>query len=77
MIKRNTPKAISITPNEDFLEKTKVLQLPIIFKPTDSSGSKGISNLLIFNELVMAINNAYSYSRNNWNNKKVRLWNLQ
>lgn len=65
MIKRNTPKAISITPNEDFLEKTKVLQLPIIFKPTDSSGSKGISNLLIFNELVMAINNAYSYSRNN------------
>lgn len=52
------------TPLEEIKEKTKGLKFPIVIKPTDSSGSKGVSFLESLESLPEAIRHADQYSRN-------------
>ena len=61
----NAPKAISIYPNDLVYEKVNILQFPIIVKPTDSSGSKGVIKVDKLINIQPAINYAFSFSRNN------------
>lgn len=49
---------------EDVEENIKGLSFPIVVKPTDSSGSKGVSFISDMSELRDAISHASSYSRN-------------
>lgn len=61
------PRNYTFSPTDD-LETVKAniesLDFPIVIKPTDSSGSKGISFLNDLSGLKQAINHADSYSRN-------------
>ena len=51
--------------DEEFLQsELEKLKFPIVLKPTDSSGSKGVSFLSDLSGLSEAINHAYRYSRN-------------
>lgn len=52
------------TPIDEVLEQTKNLTFPIVIKPTDSSGSKGVSFLNDTTNIETAIKHADSYSRN-------------
>ena len=61
------PKAFSFHPTDNIKEiKKKLMNLtfPIVIKPTDSSGSKGVSFLKDSQELEKAIDFADGYSRN-------------
>ncbi len=61
------PKAIAFTPQttlSDFEKMVKDFTFPIVIKPTDSSGSKGVSVLENLDDLSKAIQWADSYSRN-------------
>lgn len=61
------PQNISFSPTIQLNELESKLvdfQFPIIIKPTDSSGSKGVTKLTDLNELAQAIKWADSYSRN-------------
>ena len=61
------PKFYSFHPNtplHEIIETTKTFTFPVIVKPTDSSGSKGVTNLENWEELENAIAWADSYSRN-------------
>ncbi len=61
------PKVYSFNPSQDLDEiKTAISEFtfPIVVKPTDSSGSKGVSMLENLDELEKAIAWADSYSRN-------------
>lgn len=60
----NSPKAISISRSDD-LSKLKTLEFPIIIKPTDSSGSKGVSRADEIVQAEKAIQYAFAFSRNN------------
>ncbi len=53
-----------LTPINEVLEQTKNLTFPIVIKPTDSSGSKGVSFLNDTVNIESAIKHADSYSRN-------------
>lgn len=59
----NTPKAISIKSGDD-INILKKLSFPIIIKPTDSSGSKGVTKIENFDKAEAAIQYAHSFSRN-------------
>ena len=63
-----SPRTFTFSPNED-IEVIKKgiehLDFPIVIKPTDSSGSKGVSFLNDFSSLEQAIRHANNYSRNN------------
>lgn len=48
----------------DIKEKASRLQFPIIIKPTDSSGSKGVTKMETLDNLEQAILHADEYSRN-------------
>ncbi len=52
------------TPIDEVLERTKNLAFPIVIKPTDSSGSKGVSFLGDTANIKGAIKHADNYSRN-------------
>lgn len=52
------------TPINEVLEQTKNLTFPIVIKPTDSSGSKGVSFLNDTATIEAAIKHADCYSRN-------------
>ena len=52
------------TPIEEIKNNTKDFTFPIVVKPTDSSGSKGVSRLDDWDELEKAIRWADEYSRN-------------
>lgn len=52
------------TPIEEVIANTKNLQFPIVIKPTDSSGSKGVTMLHDLSEISEAISHASGYSRN-------------
>lgn len=55
------------TPLEKIVEKTKGLEFPIVIKPTDSSGSKGVTvlyNIEDFEKIITAVQSASRYSRN-------------
>ena len=58
------PKAVSILQNEIAFDKIKELHFPIIIKPADSSGSKGISKIDTCSDLQPVINLALTFSRN-------------
>ena len=60
----NSPKAISISRSDD-LNKLKTLEFPIIIKPTDSSGSKGVTRVDFIEQAEQAIRYALTFSRNN------------
>jgi biotin carboxylase len=60
----NAPKSVSILQNENAFEKIKELNYPIIIKPSDSSGSKGISVIENSLGLPTAISLALTFSRN-------------
>ena len=59
----NTPNAVSIEEKED-IEKIKELEFPIIIKPTDSSGSKGVTRVDKEEEKIKAVEYALKFSRN-------------
>ncbi len=61
------PKVYSFSPNQDIEEIKAAIReftFPIVVKPTDSSGSKGVSMLESLDSLEKAIAWADSYSRN-------------
>ena len=59
----NVPWSIEITESTD--DKTlECVQLPAIIKPTDSSGSKGVTVIRSAHEFVAARNYALQYARN-------------
>lgn len=61
------PKAVSFHSSigtEEFKELVQAFKFPIVIKPTDSSGSKGVTVLNDLNHLDTAIQWADSYSRN-------------
>lgn len=61
------PKHFTFSPEENLekvREKLKDFCFPIIIKPTDSSGSKGVTKLENTEKLFEAIRSADSYSRN-------------
>jgi biotin carboxylase len=60
----NTPGSVTILQNDNSTEKVSALQFPILIKPSDSSGSKGISKIEKYSELQPAIDLALSFSRN-------------
>ena len=60
----NAPKAISIKQDEEVSEKMDSLQLPVIVKPTDSSGSKGVTKVTSLDQLHVATEYAFPFSRN-------------
>lgn len=53
------------TPLSDIIAGTNSLRFPIVIKPTDSSGSKGVSFITDYNDIPSAQANAAKYSRNN------------
>lgn len=61
--KFNTPKAYSFSHSND-LEKLH-FNYPVMIKPTDSSGSKGVRKVRSQQELQIAIDYAKQFSRNN------------
>ena len=61
------PKNYTFSPDTDIneiKENLKRLRFPIVIKPTDSSGSKGVSFLKDTEDLEKAIKHAADYSRN-------------
>lgn len=61
------PKTFAFSPaqpTEEIIGKIKELRFPIVIKPTDSSGSKGVSFLDDLNDIDKAIAHADQYSRN-------------
>lgn len=61
------PRAVSIRMEEDFEEirsRVSDLHFPIVVKPTDSSGSKGVRFIDDIEQLGDALANAKKYSRN-------------
>lgn len=58
-----TPKSVSCTSLEEAIEKSYSLRYPVIVKPVDSSGSKGITKLKNRKNLVTCVIKAFSFSR--------------
>lgn len=61
------PKTYTFSPSaslDEVIRPIKALKFPIVIKPTDSSGSKGVSFLKDTSEIEKAIKLADSYSRN-------------
>lgn len=59
----NTPKAIGFTSFEDAKKHISEFRLPVMVKPVDSSGSKGINKLTDWNQLPAFVEDALNYSR--------------
>lgn len=59
----NTPRSVSIRNDDDF-EKVRFLDFPIIVKPTDASGSKGVTQVNNITQLKKAVDYALNFSRN-------------
>ena len=59
----NSPKAKGYTAYEDALADLKEYKLPVMVKPVDSSGSKGVVKVYNESELKAAVDEALSYSR--------------
>lgn len=59
----NTPRAVGFTSKEEALEEIKNFTLPIIIKPVDSSGSKGATVIRREENIELAIDFAFSFSR--------------
>lgn len=61
--KFNVPMSQSFTSVEEVFDSIKDFSFPIIIKPVDSSGSKGVTVLKSDNGLDEALKSAFSYSR--------------
>ena len=59
----NVPKTRSYVKYEDALAEIDGFQLPVMVKPVDSSGSKGINKLIDKSQLKAFVEDALSYSR--------------
>ena len=59
----NCPNAISCKTEEEVLEAAKQISFPLLIKPVDSSGSKGVALVNNIEELQENIANAFHYSR--------------
>ena len=59
----NVPKAQGFTSYEDALAAIDSFRLPVMVKPVDSSGSKGINKLTDKSQLKAFVEDALSYSR--------------
>lgn len=59
----NCPKAKSFSSYSDAIEEIKKFKLPVMVKPNDSSGSKGISIVASMKNFAEAYYKAVSYSR--------------
>lgn len=59
----NTPKSVALSYEEAETADIGDLSFPVIVKPVDSSGSKGVSRVDCTYQLSEAIKNALSYSR--------------
>lgn len=59
----NCPKAMGFTTFEDALEHIDEFQLPVMVKPVDSSGSKGINKMSDKSQLKAYVEEALHYSR--------------
>ena len=61
----NTPNALGYSNIKDAIEdiKNNKFKLPVIVKPVDSSGSKGVSRINNVNNLEKVLNNAMSFSK--------------
>ncbi|MDM1466508.1 ATP-grasp domain-containing protein [Myroides odoratimimus] len=60
----NAPRNVVITKDSNYSQNIKELKFPIIVKPTDSSGSKGVVKVNDLSLLEDAITYAFSFSRN-------------
>ena len=59
----NAPKSVTLEINDDTKEIINYLNFPVIVKPTDSSGSKGVIKISESTQLLEAINYAMFFSR--------------
>jgi len=59
----NTPKALGFSSLEQIVSAKDQFRLPVIIKPVDSSGSKGISRIDDWSQISSAYRNAVSFSR--------------
>jgi len=59
----NCPKAMGFTTYEEALAKIDEFRLPVMVKPVDSSGSKGINKMTDKTQLKAFVEDALSYSR--------------
>jgi biotin carboxylase len=59
----NSPEFVLLTENNNPDEKLRLLKFPYIIKPTDSSGSKGVSKVTSPDEIDPAVKTAFSFSR--------------
>lgn len=59
----NTPVTYGYTDREAALRDTGRFHLPVIVKPVDSSGSKGVTVIYSWNELEGALTHAFAFSR--------------
>lgn len=60
----NVPQVITLTDNENSKDILNFLTFPYIIKPTDSSGSKGVSKVENVEQIEHAVNYAFGFSRN-------------
>lgn len=58
----NVPKAKGFSSEDDILKGIEGFEWPLIVKPTDSAGSKGVKKVDNINQLDEAIKNAFDYS---------------
>jgi len=59
----NCPKTVTLLAEDVAVEKIRSLQFPFIVKPTDSSGSKGVSRIDNLTQLEKAVEVALCFSR--------------
>lgn len=59
----NCPKAMGFTRYEDALAHIDEFKFPVMIKPVDSSGSKGINKMTDKSQLKVFVDDALSYSR--------------
>ena len=57
------PKWISVARNNDYSSKLISLEFPLIVKPSDSSGSRGVAKVKDLKELNFALDEAFNFSR--------------
>lgn len=59
----NSPKAMGFTTYEEALSNIDRFRMPVMVKPVDSSGSKGINKVTDWSQLKDSVDDALSYSR--------------
>ena len=59
----NCPRYIKVGSPDEALEKLKDLSFPLIVKPVDSAGSKGVTKLEMQQQIGEAVQNALAFSR--------------